>query len=81
MIAVGAIIAFALKVHVGFLDLSVVGWILMVAGAIGLVLTLSIFNSRRRTVVSSTTTPPPVAPGERRVVDQPVVSEYDQRPY
>ena len=77
LIAVGAIIAFALHVHVGFLDLSVVGWILMVAGAIGLIMTLTIFSSRRRTVV--TTQPPPVA-GERRVVDQPVVSEYDDRP-
>jgi hypothetical protein len=77
LLAVGAIIAFALHVQVGFLDLSVVGWVLMVAGAVGLILTLSILSSRRRTVV--TTQPPPV-PGERRVVDQPVVSEYDDRP-
>ena len=79
MLAVGAIIAFALHVHVGFLDLSVVGWVLMVAGAVGLILTLSILSSRRRTIVSSTYQPP-VAPGERRVVDQPVASEYDDRP-
>ncbi len=76
MLAVGAIIAFALNVHVGWLDLSIVGWVLMLAGAVGLIMTLTIFGSRRRTVV--TQTPPP--PGERRVVDQPVVSEYDERP-
>jgi hypothetical protein len=79
MLAVGAIIAFALHVHVGFLDLRVVGWVLMAAGAVGLIMTLTIFGSRRRTVVTSTTAPP-VAPGERRVIDQPVASEYDDRP-
>lgn len=77
LLAVGAIIAFALHVQVGFLDLSVVGWVLMVAGVVGLIMTLTIFRSRHRTVV--TQQPPPVA-GERRVVDQPVVSEYDDRP-
>jgi len=77
LLAVGAIIAFALHVHVGFLDLSVVGWILMIAGAIGLIMTLTIYRSRRRTVI--TTQPPPV-PGERRVVDEPDVSQYDDRP-
>src|SRR5262249_1139028 len=90
MLAVGAIIAFALHVHVGFLDLSVVGWVLMVAGAVGLIMTLAIFN-RRRTVVRDTAQPsvvqqPPVVQQpttyarERRVVDEPVVSEYDDRP-
>jgi hypothetical protein len=74
MLAVGAIIAFALNVHVGWLDLSIVGWVLMVAGAVGLIMTLTIFNSRRRTVVTQNTTPPTVAPGER------TVSEYDERP-
>ena len=38
MLAIGAIIAFAFHVRVGWLDLNVVGWVLMVAGAIGLVL-------------------------------------------
>jgi hypothetical protein len=77
LLAVGAIIVFALHVQVGLLDLSIVGWVLMAAGLVGLILTMSIWSSRRRTVV--TTQPPPV-PGERRVVDQPIVSEYDDRP-
>ena len=40
LIAVGAIIAFAVDVSVGWLDLQVVGWVLMLAGVIGLILTL-----------------------------------------
>lgn len=80
MLAVGAIIAFALHVHVGFLDLSVVGWVLMVAGAVGLIMTLTIFSSRRRTVVRDTAPPVSTTTRERRVVDEPVVSEYDDRP-
>jgi Domain of unknown function (DUF6458) len=52
LIAVGAIITFALEISVGWLDLDVVGWVLMVAGAIGLVATLIILGNRRRTVVS-----------------------------
>jgi hypothetical protein len=80
MLAVGAIIAFALDVKVGWLDLDVVGWVLMAAGAFGLILTLTMFN-RRRTVVRSaatTTDPyaaPPVAPTSHQVVEER--SSYD----
>lgn len=52
LIAIGAIIAFAVDVHVGWLDLQVVGWVLMVAGAVALVLLL-IYSSRRRTTVTT----------------------------
>jgi hypothetical protein len=70
LIAVGAIIAFALEVRVGWLDLDVVGWVLMAAGAIGLILTMTIWSGRRRTVVTTPTT-------ERRVVEEPTRTEYD----
>ena len=76
MLAVGAIIAFALHVQVGWLDLSIVGWVLMIAGAVGLVVTLSILNSRRRTIISSTPTvgyrvqPPAPYAGEERVIEE-----------
>ena len=56
LIAIGAIIAFAVDVQVGWLDLQVVGWVLMVAGAIALVLLL-IYSNRRRTTVTSSTDP------------------------
>ena len=78
LLAVGAIITFALDIRVGWLDLDVVGWVLMAAGAVGLLVTMSIF-ARRRTVVSNTTaTPTYPAPTERRVVEEPVTHEYDR---
>ena len=51
LIVVGAIFAFALDVNLGWLDINVVGWVLMLAGVFGLVLTLYWMRGRRRTVV------------------------------
>ena len=70
LLAAGAIIAFGLHVKVGFLDLQVVGWVLMFCGLLGLVFTMSLLSRRRRTIVTSTPTAP-VAPayGEHRVVE------------
>jgi hypothetical protein len=48
MIAVGAILTFALDVSVSGIDLDVVGIILMIAGVIGIVVDLAIFAPRRR---------------------------------
>jgi hypothetical protein len=62
LIVVGAILAFAVNVSLGWLDLNVVGWVMMLAGAVGLILTLWFWQSRRRTVVTAA----PV--DERRVV-------------
>jgi hypothetical protein len=51
MIAVGAVMVFGLDVTgPSWLDLDVIGWILMAVGALGVLLTL-LFWSRRRTVV------------------------------
>jgi hypothetical protein len=50
LIAIGAILAFALDVSLGGLDLDVVGWILMAAGALGLVMTSLIWGRRRQVV-------------------------------
>ncbi len=47
LIAIGAILAFAVNVAVSGLDLSTVGWILMAAGAIGLVVALATINGWR----------------------------------
>lgn len=54
LIAVGAILAFALEVDLGGIDIAVIGWILMLAGALGLIMTALIWG-RRRTVVAPTT--------------------------
>ena len=47
LIAVGAIMTFALNVSVAGIDLDVVGWILMLAGVAGLVLFFYFWNRRR----------------------------------
>ena len=48
LIAVGAVLAFAVNDEVSGIDISVIGWILMGAGALGLVVTLLIWGPRRR---------------------------------
>ncbi|HZC25987.1 MAG TPA: DUF6458 family protein [Actinopolymorphaceae bacterium] len=48
LIAVGAILAFAIDYNVSGIDIGVVGWILMVVGGLGLVVTLVIWAPRRR---------------------------------
>ncbi|MEV4753858.1 DUF6458 family protein [Micromonospora sp. NPDC049559] len=69
LIALGAIFAFALHVDLGWLDLSVVGWVLMLAGVVGLIMTAWFWRGRRRAVV--TTAPAPRVPVQRdRVVEE-----------
>lgn len=68
LIAIGAILTFALNVQVGFLDFDVVGWVLMIAGVIGLVFTTLIWGPRRRTVVERNTAVD--APVEYRRVEE-----------
>jgi hypothetical protein len=58
LLAIGAILAFAVNATVAGLDISIVGWILMVAGLIGLVLTMVVLAPRRRHTVTDTTTSP-----------------------
>jgi hypothetical protein len=53
MIAVGAILTFALDVTVSGIDLDVVGIILMIAGILGIVVDLAIFAPRRRGVADT----------------------------
>ena len=55
LIALGAILAFAVDANFGFLDLYVVGWVLMLAGLVGLILTMWFWRSRRQTVVRPAT--------------------------
>ena len=49
LIAVGAILAFAVNVAVSGIDLSTVGWILMAVGTIGLIVALATINGWRGT--------------------------------
>ena len=70
LIAIGAILAFAVNLTVSGLDLSTIGVILMVVGAIGLVVTMLAFGGGgwggRRTVVEDDYVEPA---GRRRVVE------------
>ena len=71
LIALGAIFAFAVEADLGWLNLSVVGWVLMLTGVAGLLMTLYFWNSRRRAVVT------PVR--QERVVADRAVPVQDDR--
>ncbi len=82
LIAIGAILTWAVHLNTGWLDLRVVGWVLMLAGVVGLVLTLWFWNSRRRRVVSPMVVENPAGIEERRhrvtpAVRETVPGEYD----
>lgn len=49
-IALGAIIAFGVNIQSEWLDLDVVGWVTMLAGLAGLIITMWYWNRRRRVV-------------------------------
>ncbi len=48
MIAIGAILAFAVTASVGFVNLRAVGYILIVVGIVGVLVDLFLFAPRRR---------------------------------
>jgi Domain of unknown function (DUF6458) len=48
LLALGAILTFAVQVQVSGLDLRVVGWILMAVGALGIVVELAVWGPRER---------------------------------
>src|SRR3954449_6615017 len=52
LIAVGAILTFAVNVHTSGFSLDTIGWILMAVGAIGLITSLVIWGPRRRSAAS-----------------------------
>ena len=74
LLAVGAILSFAVHATVAGIDIRLVGVILMAAGALGLVLTMVVFTPRRNRTVTATHTvdgsPSLAAP--QRVTDQEI---------
>ena len=52
LLAVGAVLTFAVHATLAGLDIKVVGMVLMAAGALGLILTLVVFAPRRRRTVT-----------------------------
>ena len=65
LIAIGAILTFAVHATVSGVSLQAIGIILMVVGGIGLVAVLTVFAPRRRTAVEGRTAGP--LPRERTV--------------
>jgi len=45
LVAVGAVLAFAVRVTSGAIDLHTVGWILMIVGAAGIMLGLALWST------------------------------------
>ena len=74
LIAVGAVLAFAVHATTNGFDVNTIGWILMIVGIVGGLISLAFWSSwggvggRRRTVVDEA----PVA-GRRTVVEDDVV--------
>lgn len=68
LIAVGAILTFALDVSVSGINLDVVGIILMLAGLVGIAVDLAIFAPRRRGYRDTAVVEP--AYGSRTVVER-----------
>jgi uncharacterized membrane protein SirB2 len=64
LVVIGAILAFALNVQVDWIDLHLVGYILMIAGAVGIILGIVLLSRRRRSVATTRTAVDP-ATGER----------------
>ncbi|MBN9630343.1 MAG: hypothetical protein J0I18_07010 [Actinobacteria bacterium] len=64
LFVIGAILAFALNVQVSWIDLHLVGYILMIAGAVGIILGIILMTRRRRTIATTRTAVDPVS-GER----------------
>ncbi len=62
LLALGAILAFAIEWDVSGVSIDVMGWILMIAGALAILLELLIFAPRRRAARTVT---------ERRYEDEP----------
>ena len=82
LIALGAVLAFAVDVSTSGIDLNTIGVILMVVGVIGLAVGMLILNGggfyggpRRRTVVEDAYVDEPVAPRRRTVVEDAYVDE------
>jgi Domain of unknown function (DUF6458) len=65
LVAVGAVLTFAVNATVSGLDINTVGVILMIVGAVGVVLDLAIFAPRRRSVTTYDDTGSPVASAGR----------------
>ena len=77
LLALGAILTFALRFDVSGVDLQVVGWILMIVGALGILLEIAVWGPRSRRRVTHTegygappAAPPAGGPVQRTTTDE-----------
>lgn len=77
LFVIGAVLAFAVNVEVEWVDLTLIGYILMIAGAIGIILGIVLLARRSRSdTVSRTAVDPATGESVSRVTtdrDTPVV--------
>ena len=66
LIALGAILTFAVEFDVTGIDLRVVGWILMIVGVLGVLLELAVWAPRRRRTVTTDGYGQPAGPAATR---------------
>jgi uncharacterized oligopeptide transporter (OPT) family protein len=70
LIALGAILTFAVHVTTSGFNLHTIGIILMIVGALGVLVDLLLFMPRRRRVVSETADAYPAGTARRTSVDE-----------
>ena len=66
LFVIGAVLAFALNIQVSWIDLHLVGYILMAAGIVGIIIGIVLLTRRRQTVDTTRSAVNP-ASGERVV--------------
>lgn len=80
LLVAGAILTFALDLRVSGVDIDVVGWILMIAGAVGIIVTVIIWGGHRgRTVTDESTTYLDEPRAYRRVGEPTTYRRVEQR--
>jgi len=78
LVVIGAILTFALNITVDWIDLQLVGFILMAAGAVIIVIGIILLARRRKTITTEHTSVDPasgdrVTRAERSTPEDPVV--------
>ena len=80
LLALGAILAFAVDAQFSGIDINVVGYVLMAAGLIGLMLTVWFWNSRRTPATTTVVEERPVVRNEQVVDEYRTVRRQDPPP-
>ncbi|GAA5207186.1 DUF6458 family protein [Microbacterium kyungheense] len=77
LFAIGAILAFAVNVDVGWVSLDMVGYILMIAGAVVFLVGIVLLFRRRRSDTVTRTVADPVAPRAEPGISHRITRETD----